>query len=950
MITKIFTVKTALLIVVLTSFLRAQTLITPEPTNSSLQNYVNTAISPATGIPSITIPLFNLETVDQSYPISLALSYHPYNAKSMVPASDVGAGWSLFKGSMIVKESFSKNNEFTEINNLTKFNADRFYYSIPGNSGKFTIYKDSLSGTLKAHNLSGSRIKVDFTRDQSSTKLIINSFTITDDKGYQYIFDNYNISSWSEPGIPYGHRNQRSSYMITSVKNADNVNLVTYTYDVKIKYIENTPNIIKYRSCKLTYILTDKGKIKFEYDYDFNLDQNNDNDNDFFPINNISLLTTSGKIISRYKFLKNNILAFVTDYNTIFPTAKLGSKKALSKLQKLNSDETVEEQTEFFYNTGGSDTEYIKYENQAAYGLDICSQHISYFTSPNNEIIGVLEKIKFPTGGSVVYNFEANEIYEDYSSLDLEGSNTLAMPFYQYFDTTDNIEFDTNISRAYTFTVDGLVGQKYPVKVGLGELGLDYELKPAHGSPYPFNLSVHNLNNEVMQPSDADCNDNSTKVYNLFPGNYTVKINYWGGTGKLIVVQLKNSPKPYRSFVPVKMGARIKRITHYDENNDIMKQKEYEYNVFTDPNSSSGYQFSDENSSFGSDLEGFVLYRNVREKEIVGNQNNGYIDYYFDTPEDYRDLSGNIYYNYYNLTSQGILKKKNTYNSDNQIVESSDFQYNFQNIPGSVPEQFGEITSSPSWIQYIKETTTSKLGQSFNKTIKETTFSPNNFQEMLSKITTNNGESSEVSTKYAQDLSNSRLITANIISVPLQVETRSNGITLSKVTTVYGNSSHFYPTALESTDLDQVPETQVTYDLYDDKGNLIQTTDKSGNSITTIWGYYKTIPIAQIVGAKYNDISSLSVITAAINASNSDADNPANEAVLLNALENLRLAPQLQQYSVTVSTYDPLVGVTNTISSGGIKTSYEYDSSGRLLKVKNSEGQVLKENQYNYKH
>jgi YD repeat-containing protein len=234
--------------------------------------------------------------------------------------------------------------------------------------------------------------------------------------------------------------------------------------------------------------------------------------------------------------------------------------------------------------------------------------------------------------------------------------------------------------------------------------------------------------------------------------------------------------------------------------------------------------------------------------------------------------------------------------------------------------------------------------------MKETTFSPNNFQEILSKITTNNGDINEVSTKYAQDLSDSHLITANMISVPLQVETKSNGITLSKATTVYGNSSHFYPTALESTDLDQISETQITYDLYDNKGNLVQTTDKSGNSVTTIWGYYQTLPIAQIVGVKYNDISSLSVVTAAISASNSDADNPANEGALLTALQNLRLASQLQGYSMTVNTYDPLVGITNTISSNGIKKSYEYDAAGRLLKVKNSDGQVLKENQYNYKH
>ncbi|MGE4514655.1 MAG: hypothetical protein AB7E26_12715, partial [Chryseobacterium sp.] len=662
------------------------------------------------------------------------------------------------------------------------------------------------------------------------------------------------------------------------------------------------------------------------------------------------LVSNSGKIISKYKFIKSNIPALVTTYSFETPTAILGSKLGLNRLQKLDSNNTVQEQTQFIYNETGSDTQYGYFENPDQYGLDLCGNNDGNFFSPKKEVIGLLQKIIFPTGGSAVYNFEANEVYTDRSNDDYTTSTSLTEPLFQYYDISDSIDFDTNISRTYTFTVNGASNKTYPVKIEKGLDGLDYGLTTTHGDPYPFTFSVLNSNNVTMQIENSACNDIFTKMYKLQPGTYTIKINYWGGTGNFAVTQLRSLPKPYKNYDPLQIGARIKRITYFDQNNNLLNEKVYEYNLFNDPLTSSGYQFADENTSTAVDLDGFVLYRNVREKEISENQNNGYTDYYFNTPEDYKDLTGNLIYKYYNVTSQGVLKKKNNYNSQNQLVESSEYEYNFEEIPGAESQGVGYIMSIPSWIQYIKDTSISYLGQSFNKTIKETTFSPNNFQEMLSKITTNNGDINKISTKYAQDLSNSRLINANMISVPLQIETKSNGTTLSKVTTVYGNSSHFYPTALESTDLDQVSETQITYDLYDDKGNLVQTTDKSGNSITTIWGYHKTLPIAQIVGAKYNPISSLSVVTAAINASDSDADDPANEQALLTALENLRLAPQLQEYSMTVNTYDPLVGVTNTISSNGIKKSYEYDASGRLLKVKNSEGQVLKENQYNYKH
>ena len=189
-----------------------------------------------------------------------------------------------------------------------------------------------------------------------------------------------------------------------------------------------------------------------------------------------------------------------------------------------------------------------------------------------------------------------------------------------------------------------------------------------------------------------------------------------------------------------------------------------------------------------------------------------------------------------------------------------------------------------------------------------------------------------------------------MISIPLETIIKDNGNILSTSRTIFGNINHFYPTAIENKDLAQNPETQMTLDAYDSKGNLIQMTDKGGVSTTTIWGYHQTLPIAQIVGAKYTDIASLSVIAAAIAASDADADNSANEPYLLTALENLRLHSDLKQFPITVYTYDPLIGVTNSISPNGLKISYTYDASGRLVVVKDANGNVLKENQYNYKH
>jgi uncharacterized protein RhaS with RHS repeats len=104
-----------------------------------------------------------------------------------------------------------------------------------------------------------------------------------------------------------------------------------------------------------------------------------------------------------------------------------------------------------------------------------------------------------------------------------------------------------------------------------------------------------------------------------------------------------------------------------------------------------------------------------------------------------------------------------------------------------------------------------------------------------------------------------------------------------------------------------------------------------------------------ISGATYSQVANLATVKAAITASNNDRDNPATEPALLTALENLRNDTALKDFSITATTYDPLIGVTNSISANGIRITNVYDNANRLIKVTNAEGKTLQEYQYNYK-
>lgn len=901
-----------------------QTITSPLP--SSFQSYINAGVSPATGIPSVNIPIYNLESSDAGFPISLSLSYHPYNALGNDPGSEVGLGWTLFKGGSISKVVIGDVDESKNISDITESEADVFFYSIPGYSGKFNIHKSDTGNGLVINNISGTKLKIEYTRDVTSTKLIINSFKITDDKGYQYFFNDYNIGTYSTNA---GTKNYKTGFELNQVKDAGNHEIVNFTYDKKVKYI-GTSTTLKYQYCKVKDIITSKGKITFTFDYEPSEDTSNlALENDPYSVKNIVLADKQGRMISTYEWVYGRVETNYTNSYGSFIT-----KRSLTSIKKLNKDLTLHEQTSFEYR-----------DNWNSPSDPVPNQICSSDGGAHNYIRGVLKKITFPTKGYIEYEFEANELYADRSTEDYTGYNYIADPTLQYYGETI-IPYNTGNSLTYTFQVPGNSGTQYPVYLE-NISNHDGIITDPNNLPPVFTFTVKNSAGTVMtRTKNTDC---STPNYKLYPGTYTINTNNAPDDGIFKLYQIVSKPLPYPNQVLELTGARIKTIRSYDADGTLVKTKKYEYNSFTDPLNGTGFMYyADLVDPNALSTSSFILYKNVKETEVSGTQNNGSIRYSFTIPEDYKNAMGN--YLFFNLTSQALMEKKEVLNSSGQLQEKTEYQYTLGEIPGASGHALSSNYSYiPGFVQYTKETNTVKYGASSQVTSNEVTISPDNFQPISSKLTTHNGDIQETSTKYALDVADARLINANMISVPLETVTKDNGSILATSKTIFGDASHFYPTSVIVTDLAQNPETQMTFDVYDDKGNLVQATDKAGNSVTTIWGYYQTLPIAQITGAKYSSIASVSTIAAAIAASNADADNPANEAALLTALENLRLDPALQQYPVTVYAYDPLVGVTHTVSSNGIKQSYEYDTAGRLFRVKNAGGQVIKENQYHYK-
>lgn len=139
---------------------------------------------------------------------------------------------------------------------------------------------------------------------------------------------------------------------------------------------------------------------------------------------------------------------------------------------------------------------------------------------------------------------------------------------------------------------------------------------------------------------------------------------------------------------------------------------------------------------------------------------------------------------------------------------------------------------------------------------------------------------------------------------------------------------------------DPLQVVKIIYDLYDDKHNVIQFHRENQSNTCIIWGYNKSLPIAKIENCDYASLD------ANLIASIQSESNTGTEAVLINKLNQLR--DSLPNSFVTTFTHIPLVGVSTITDSKADKVTYQYDLTGKLIKVFDKEGNTISENQYHY--
>lgn len=963
------------------------------PSPSAMSTYQDVPVNYCTGIPDIRYELLSLPTSSKDFGFNLSLNYHPNNTTVNSKVSDVGRGWSWFGIPSISKNvmdplGLDENKWFQNITeeHAPHAFADVYYYNINGESGKFKFSYDYNSGTVKMVMLTPTQMKFTFQHENQG-KLLINSFSVTDTYGLVYNFNLYDITKIGSG--PLG-KPVRNNFHLTSVYDSHNVQLCSLTYSEVYQETGSFGKIVSVQ--KVNQINANNvGKINFSYDtqplfinsnYDiskleaitlFSLtnEQNKKCTFNYTPdrkLANLNLIGTNSSVVEKYQFEYKLLTGVQYDGNFIQGT-------------------DLEKKTDRFG---------FPFVINKCSIVDLALPQIRSYTNKNSVDEGLLEKVILPTGGVIKYEFEANEI-------DLYGYQNLGINHFSTIDIDDNFNesllanqnlesfamknsgqslWGNNVfQHSEDYFLENLGSSNYtvgPIDTGRlfqmtqdTELFIRFEIAPNSTPLVPdselnMGFEIRNgatvLGSFIVSKSSTAC-VNLSPMINLLQGWYTIYItSVNGGSVNYTMYARRKKANPI-SYI-YSGGVRVKSIQYFENRfmTTSLKTTNFDYRDFNNSSRSSGSLYG---NSIGrgydvySGYNSFVLYKNVKVSDGI---NNGYTKFSFYVIDDFVNSSlSNLTFDYYKIVKDGLLYKKELFNNQNQLIEKSKYYYDIK-IDNSV------ISEPRDWLmgyygvvnpivknyfikrKYIK---IEKFLSGTQPTVLKSVEIANDWNLKPESITAFDSQNKKHKTRYyyINEITStpyySGLITKNIISSPLVVEQYYDGNLVSKTKSEFDLfGGNLYKKAKSYTSKGSNPYTleQRISGMELSANKIKEVTNDKGSYTSYIWGYNMTQPVAKIENMQYASIPSglISAIQSATNIAN-------NEVNILAALENFRNDPALANAMVTTYTYKPLVGISTVTDPKGDKVTYHYDTFNRLLSIKDKNGNLLSENQYNFR-
>jgi hypothetical protein len=413
------------------------------PNVSSLGKFGEVPVGYYTGVPNISVPIY--EAISGPLKVPISLNYHAGGVKVEEVASDVGLSWALQAGGIISRsvrgipdrngtwgdnvaspDRVESNMPSPSVNYLKGIEnglldgeADIYYFNFNGRSGKFILDQNGSTHIIPKANLLIAKIP-----------FVSTGWKIVDENGTQYLFEKseQTVEDFTE-----------SSWVLTKIISNDGKHSITFTYELGfISYeaivgetggftlnsmggcLPGAPGVqlanVSTISQRLRRIDFEAGYLQLNY-FTERCDVLGDK-----ALDEIVLYTKESKLIKK----------FILDHSYFGEHSMCHESQAPKKRLKLNSvTEVTPEETKPPYIFGYDES--IPFPSR----LSLAQDHWGYFNNeytnktlipggingplynyngairranPASAQIGILKSIQYPTGGSTNFEYQNNTV------------------------------------------------------------------------------------------------------------------------------------------------------------------------------------------------------------------------------------------------------------------------------------------------------------------------------------------------------------------------------------------------------------------------------------------------------------------------------------------------------------------------------------------------------------
>jgi len=851
---------------------------------------------------------------------------------------------------------------------------DEFNFNVNGLSGKIFINYDNNT----AYSVTDPNIKVSFGYGNNSGKQYINKWVLTDANGTVYTFDKVEMTknkiAEDFPAPWDGHfreftREFSSAWYLTKIESPNGLDVYELFYNPNPIYWEDNYRVrndvhtvlAKQNEGQTNYSITPN----FAYDNKYQKTQLYLTE---IKYNQQTVFTTetanrddlvedvSGQKMKRFSRFKThnvfgNVIQKMDLQHSYFQNQSSqtnnweNSRLKLDGLIIYNLDVTdpkkyafeyiapndipkiTSNATDFwgYYNGVNSNQHQIaKTKNVPTSSFNFANRNPSFFYAQN----GTLNRITYPTGGTTTFHYEPHKgfgtsnpnavngivgglrIFKQESET-MDSGNPQTITRLYYYGDANNLTNPASIPSSYT--PSGIIHQelmfwKHPI--------IEYS---DHDNENP----IYNNNQFYMFSQN-----NYMQAPNHVAYTYVSEIEFHSGTHNgFTVYEFYNDPiviTPIQDipFINEKpSNAKLKRKAVYDKNKQIQTEQINTYVDVEEANDEwvgTGYGLTLSENFPGGDKGCPKLSENrfyIELLDVTGICTLGGPSHYFGRSfNDYQIIPYN-YISFFWSKLESTIEKNYFTGSSNPVVTTTTNLYNDYRLTSEINKSLSNGETQTTKVFYPKDL---------------------------------------VNTGEPDNISLANLANRNSISEPIKVESYRNAIKTGTQRKYFPTSggggpgtgpNAILPTKISTSKANLPLEGKVIFHQYDNNGNPVRISYADAPQKYYIWGYNNQLMVGQIENWPDNPPSSaLSIISTIIDDSNDPLTTQAHLIGLFASLRN-----ELPNAMVTGFTHKPGVGVSSIIDAKGDVIYYHYDDNNRLEQVNDKYGNLLSENEYNYR-